>query len=63
MIDARSESLRSTLRVEKPLVLVGTTKPRMVPLRGPSSASVRAQTIATSAMPPLVIHALVPLST
>ena len=51
------------LRVEKPLVFVGTTKPRTVPLRGPSSGSVRAHTIATSAIPPLVIHAFVPLST
>ena len=33
---------------------VGTTKPRM-------PSSVRAQTTATSAMPPLVIHIFVPL--
>ena len=44
-------------RVEKPGVPAGTRKPRT------PSSSVRAQTTATSAMPPLVIHILVPLST
>ena len=42
--------------VVKPGVSVGTMKPRMPP-------SLRAQTTATSAIPPLVIHILVPLST
>ena len=40
----------------KPGVSVGTTKPRIAP-------SVRAQTTATSATVPLVIHIFVPLST
>jgi hypothetical protein len=44
-------------RVEKPGVPAGTRKPRT------PSSSVRAQTTARSAMPPLVIHILVPLST
>ena len=40
----------------KPLVSVGTTKPR-------TPSSVLAHTTATSAMPPLVIHIFVPLRT
>jgi hypothetical protein len=43
------------------LRVVGTTKPRM-PFTSPSSP-VCAQTTATSAMEPLVIHILVPFST
>ena len=39
---------------------VGTTKPRILP---PDASSVRAQTMATSATVPLVIHILVPVST
>ena len=44
---------------EKPLVVFGTMNPRM-PDASPSSR-VCAQTIATSAMDPLVIHIFVPL--
>jgi hypothetical protein len=54
--DARSESLRPTLGAENPGVSVGTTKPRTL-------VSVWAQTTATSATEPLVIHILVPFST
>ena len=54
--DARSESLCLIRGAEKPAVLVGTTKPRM-------PSSVWAQTTATSATEPLVIHILLPLST
>ena len=60
MIEARSDSFLPILGAEKPGVSVGTRKPRM-PL-APSS-SVCAQTTATSATEPLVIHILVPLST
>ena len=56
VIDARSDSLRWMSRALKPFVSVGTTKPRM-------PSSVRAHTTATSAIPPLVIHIFVPLST
>ena len=59
--EARSESLRVIGGAEKPAVSVGTTKPRMPLL--PSASSVRAQTTATSATEPLVIHILVPFST
>ena len=46
----------ATSLVENPGVSVGTMNPR-------TPSSVRAHTIATSAMPPLVIHIFVPLST
>ena len=42
--------------LEKPFASVGTTNPR-------TRSSVRAQTMATSATLPLVIHCLLPLST
>jgi hypothetical protein len=48
--DARSDCLRSTSLAVNPGVSVGTTKPRT------RSSSQRAQTTATSAMPPFVIH-------
>ena len=54
MTEARRDSLRSTSLVEKPRVSVGTMNPRM-------PSSVRAHTMATSAMPPLVIHIFVSL--
>ncbi len=60
--DARSDSLRWMSLAVKPGVSVGTMKPWIGP--GPSpSDSPRAHTTATSAMPPLVIHILVPFST
>ena len=46
-------------RTVRPLVPVGTMKPRM----GFPSSSVRAQMIARSAMPPLVIQSLLPFNT
>ena len=49
MIEARSDILPLMSWVEKPFVSVGTAKPRM-------PSSVRAQTIATSATEPFVIH-------
>ena len=57
MIEARSENLPLMSRVVKPGVPFWTRKPRT------PWSSVRAQTTATSAMVPLVIHILVPLST
>src|SRR5680860_1548477 len=54
--EARSESLCLIADAEKPGELVGTTKPRM-------PSSVCAQTTATWATEPLVIHILLPLST
>ena len=54
--DARRESFRSMFFAENPLESVGTMKPLM-------PSSVRAHTMATSAIPPLVIHIFVPLST
>src|SRR5262249_50658808 len=54
--DARSDSLRVISGAENPGVSVGTTNPRIL-------FSVWAQTTATSATEPLVIHILVPLST
>ncbi len=56
MIEARSDPLCLISGAEKPGVAVGTTKPRM-------PSSVRAQTTATSAIVPLVIHIFRPLST
>ena len=56
MTDARSDILCLISGAEKPGVSVGTTKPRM-------PSSVRAQTTATSAIEPLVIHILRPSST
>src|SRR5215210_8615404 len=56
VIDARSDNFLVILDAEKPAVSVGTTKPRM-------PSSVWAQTIATSATDPLVIHIFVPLIT
>ena len=53
MTDARSESFSWISRAVKPGVSVGTTKPRM-------PSSVRAQTTATSATVPFVIHIFVP---
>ena len=53
MIDARRETLWCTVVAVNPGVSVGTTKPRI-------PSSVCAQTIATSAMDPLVIHILLP---
>ena len=61
MSDARSESLCLTSLAVKPGVSVGTTNPRMPLL--PCSGSVCAQTTATSASVPLVIHILEPSST
>ena len=58
--DASSESLPFWSRALKPGVSVGTTKPR-IPLVSPA-LPVCAQTTATSAIEPLVIHILVPLS-
>src|SRR5689334_10245352 len=54
--EARNESLRPILWAEKPGVSVGTTKPRI-------PSSVWAQTTATAARVPLVIHIFEPLST
>ena len=54
--EARRLSLRSMSLVVKPGVPRGTRKPR-------TPSSVRAHTTARSAMPPLVIHILVPFST
>lgn len=54
MTDARSDILFLISGAENPGVSVGTTNPR-------TPSSVRAQTTATSAMEPLVIHILVPL--
>ena len=54
--DARSESLRWMSVAVKPGVPRSTRKPR-------TPSSVLAQTTATSAIEPLVIHILVPLST
>jgi hypothetical protein len=59
VIEARRDSFPAILGAEKPGVSVGTTKPRM-PL---GSSEVWAQTMATSATEPLVIHILVPLIT
>jgi len=56
VVDARSESLFWISCVTKPGVLRGTTNPR-------TPSGVFAQTTATSAMSPLVIHILAPLST
>ena len=56
MTEARSDSFCVISGAEKPGVSVGTTKPRM-------PSSVRAQTTATSATEPFVIHILVPSST
>ena len=53
VIDARSDSLCDMVRAENPGVSVGTTKPAM-------PSSVRAQTTATSAIVPLVIHIFEP---
>ena len=61
MSEARSESLPFWSLAVKPGVSVGTMKPRMD--RGSSSAPVLAHTMATSAIEPLVIHILAPLST
>jgi hypothetical protein len=58
VIEARSESLRWMSLATNPGVSVGTTNPWMGPEVSPS----RAQTTATSATPPLVIHILVPLT-
>ena len=55
MVDARSDSLPWMSTVVKPGVPRGTRKPRM-------PSSVRAHTVATSAMLPLVIHILLPVS-
>ena len=52
--EARSESLCLMSLVSKPGVPRGTRKPRI-------PSSVCAHTVATSAMPPLVIHILEPL--
>ena len=60
--DARSDSFLWMLLAVKPGVSVGTTKPRIGP-GVPDSVTSRAHTTATSAMPPLVIHILVPLRT
>ncbi len=57
MTDARSESFFSMSRALNPGVSVGTTKPAYFP---PGRSSVRAHTMATSAIDPLVIHILVP---
>ncbi len=54
--ETRSEYLPLCSTVSKPSVPRSTRKPR-------TPSSVRAQTTATSAMPPLVIHAFSPLST
>ena len=54
--DARSDILWWISGALKPDASVGTTKPRM-------PSSVRAHTTATSAIEPLVIHILVPVST
>ena len=56
MTDARSESLCGIARAEKPGTPAGTRNPRI-------PSSVRAHTVATSAMLPLVIHILVPSRT
>lgn len=56
MTEARSDHLRVISGAEKPGVSVGTTKPR-------TPSSVRAQTTATPATEPLVIHILRPSST
>ncbi len=56
VIEARSENLPCWSRAEKPGVPFSTRKPRM-------PSSVWAHTTATSAMEPLVIHCLAPLST
>ena len=53
MTDARSDSFLWMFRVENPFAARGTRNPRM-------PSCVAAQTTATSAMPPLVIHILVP---
>ena len=61
MTDARSDSLCLMSGALKPSVSVGTTKPRMTcPAPG---SSVCAQTTATSAIEPLVIHILRPSMT
>lgn len=59
--EARSDHLWWISGAEKPGVSVGTTKPRMP--RPSSPSSVCAQTIATPATDPLVIHILRPVST
>ena len=57
--DARSDILWVILWAANPGVSVGTTKPRMPPFSSPALA----QTTATSAIEPLVIHIFEPLST
>ena len=59
MTEARSDSLCLISGAEKPGVSVGTTKPRMPPCSCPACA----QTTATSAMEPLVIHIFRPSRT
>ena len=54
--EARSENFPSTSRVENPSVAASTRNPRI-------PSGVRAHTIATSAMEPFVIQALVPFRT
>ena len=54
VVDARSDILRCTSELVNPAVPRGTRKPRM-------PSSVRAHTVATSAMLPLVIHILLPV--
>ena len=57
--DARSDILWWIVCAENPGVSVGTTKPRIPPCSSPAFA----QTTATSATDPLVIHILAPSST
>ena len=57
--EARSDILWVILCAAKPGVSVGTTKPRMPPWSSPALA----QTTATSAIEPLVIHVFEPSST
>ena len=59
MADARSDILWVIVCAANPGESVGTTKPRMPP----SSSPALAQTTATSAIEPLVIHVLAPSST
>ena len=57
--EARSDSLCLISGAEKPGLSVGTTKPRIPPCSSPALA----QTTATSAIEPLVIHIFEPSST
>ena len=62
VVEARSDILCLISTAENPAVSVGTTKPR-TPAGSSPVASACAQTTATSATGPLVIHILRPVST